>query len=106
GGDPAQMPELMANPFDPAFDLIRDAQTNARQNEDHTRPRWPMIVLRSPKGWTGPDGGDGKQVEGTWRAHQVPLDGVRTNAEHRAELERWMRSYLPEELFPEEGAPG
>ncbi|MGH9279583.1 MAG: phosphoketolase, partial [Acidimicrobiales bacterium] len=67
------------------------------------RPRWPMIVLRSPKGWTGPKEVDGLPVEGTWRAHQVPLAEVRTNPEHRKQLEAWMRSYRPEELFDDEG---
>jgi xylulose-5-phosphate/fructose-6-phosphate phosphoketolase len=69
------------------------------------RPRWPMIVLRTPKGWTGPDKVDGVQVEGTFRAHQVPLAGVRENPEHLRLLEEWMRSYRPEELFDERGAP-
>ncbi len=69
------------------------------------RPRWPMIVLRSPKGWTGPHEVDGVVVEGTWRAHQVPLAGVKDDPDHRAMLERWMRSYRPEELFDAAGAP-
>src|SRR6185369_15165298 len=69
------------------------------------RPRWPMIILRSPKGWTGPETVDGIQVGGTWRAHQVPLSGVRDNPEHLAMLERWLRSYRPEELFDAAGAP-
>jgi xylulose-5-phosphate/fructose-6-phosphate phosphoketolase len=69
------------------------------------RPRWPVVVLRTPKGWTGPSEVDGKRVEGTWRAHQVPLDGVRDNEEHRAQLEAWLHSYRPEELFDESGRP-
>src|SRR5204863_964820 len=68
------------------------------------RPRWPMIVLRTPKGWTGPKEVDGLPVEGTWRAHQVPLADVRARPERLAELEEWMRSYRPEELFDEQGA--
>jgi len=69
------------------------------------RPAWPMIVLRTPKGWTGPSWVDGHRVEGTWRSHQVPLDDVRTDPEHLAQLEAWLRSYRPEELFDEAGAP-
>ena len=69
------------------------------------RPRWPLIVLRSPKGWTGPDKVDGIKVTGTWRSHQVPLSGVRDNPEHLAILEQWLRSYRPEELFDAAGAP-
>src|SRR5262249_45897816 len=67
------------------------------------RPRWPMIVLRTPKGWTGPKEVDGLQVEGTWRAHQVPLDGIGENPEHLKQLEAWLRSYRPDELFDEGG---
>src|SRR5436309_12868853 len=69
------------------------------------RPRWPMIVLRTPKGWTGPSTVDGVRVEGTWRAHQVPLAAVRDNPEHLRELERWLRSYRPQELFDIDGRP-
>ena len=65
---------------------------------------WPMIVLRTPKGWTGPAIVDGQRVEGTWRSHQVPLAETRTNPEHRKQLEEWLRSYDPERLFDEEGA--
>src|SRR5438105_190321 len=68
------------------------------------RPRWPMLVLRTPKGWTGPKEVDGLPVEGTWRSHQVPLADTRDNDEHRALLEEWLRSYRPEELFDQDGA--
>src|SRR6185436_5476350 len=70
-----------------------------------TVPRWPMLVLRTPKGWTGPREVDGVPVEGTWRAHQVPLASLAENPEHLRELERWMKSYRPDELFTAEGAP-
>ena len=79
-------------------------QTAARSGRQDGAPGWPMIVLRTPKGWTGPKVVDGKQVEGTWRSHQVPLADTRTNADHRGQLEAWMRSYKPEELFDEGGA--
>jgi xylulose-5-phosphate/fructose-6-phosphate phosphoketolase len=89
-----------------AWSGIRRIQAAARDgNWDGERPRWPMIVLRTPKGWTGPDIVDGIQMAGTWRSHQVPLAGVRENPEHLALLEQWLRSYRPEELFDEHGAP-
>ncbi|HET6653811.1 MAG TPA: phosphoketolase family protein [Nocardioides sp.] len=89
-----------------AWASIRTIQDSARGGDwDGTRPRWPLIVLRTPKGWTGPDVVDGVQVSGTWRAHQVPLSGVRGNDAHLRVLEDWMRSYRPEELFDDEGAP-
>lgn len=94
-----------------AYATIRAIQRAARGVDgqpptwDGTRPRWPMIVLRTPKGWTGPHEVDGVLVEGTWRAHQVPLAGVKDNPEHLAILERWLRSYRPEELFDAGGAP-
>ena len=84
---------------------IRRLQRAARESGDGTRPRWPMIVLRTPKGWTGPAFVDGLPVEGTWRAHQVPLAAVRTNPDHLAMLEAWMRSYRPGELFDDDGVP-
>jgi xylulose-5-phosphate/fructose-6-phosphate phosphoketolase len=84
---------------------IQAIQQHAREQGDATRPRWPMIVLRTPKGWTGPKTVDGVQVEGTWRAHQVPIAEVRTNPEHLRLLEEWMRSYRPGELFGPDGAP-
>ncbi|MEO7982378.1 MAG: phosphoketolase family protein [Sporichthyaceae bacterium] len=89
-----------------AWGDIRRIQTAARGGDwDGTRPRWPMIVLRTPKGWTGPDVVDGIQVRGTWRAHQVPLSGVKENPGHLHLLEDWLRSYRPEELFDDDGAP-
>lgn len=88
--------------LDRAFDGI--AAVRAAAVEDDRRP-WPMIVLRSPKGWTGPEEVDGQPVEGTWRSHQVPLGDVRDNATHRRMLERWLRSYRPEELFDDAGSP-
>jgi xylulose-5-phosphate/fructose-6-phosphate phosphoketolase len=103
GGDPRTMHRLMADTLDRALDVVRDVQTRARASGKAERPRWPMIVLVSPKGWTGPKTVDGKPVEGTWRAHQVPLDKVRENAEHLRLLEDWMRGYRPGELFDERG---
>jgi len=89
-----------------AWNRIRAIQAAARDGVwDGVRPRWPMIILRSPKGWTGPEKVDGIQVTGTWRSHQVPLSGVKDNPEHLAILETWLRSYRPEELFDEGGAP-
>ncbi|HEU0129081.1 MAG TPA: phosphoketolase family protein, partial [Pseudonocardiaceae bacterium] len=89
-----------------AWSRIRAIQASARRDEwDGTRPRWPVIVLRSPKGWTGPDEVDGIRVTGTWRSHQVPLAGVKDNPEHLALLEAWLSSYRPEELFDGGGAP-
>lgn len=89
-----------------AYTRIKEIQQQARSGEwDGVRPQWPMIILRSPKGWTGPDKVDGVQIEGTWRAHQVPLSGVKENPEHLAMLETWLRSYRPEELFDELGRP-
>jgi xylulose-5-phosphate/fructose-6-phosphate phosphoketolase len=104
GSVPAEMHQLMAATLDEVLDEIAEIQEQARDHEDQTRPRWPMIVLNTPKGWTGPKVVDGVPVEGTWRAHQVPLSEVRTNPEHRAQLEEWMRSYEPRELFDETGA--
>jgi len=89
-----------------AWGRIRAIQSDAREGRwDGARPRWPMIVLRSPKGWTGPAEVDGIKVTGTWRSHQVPLSGVRENPAHLAILESWLRSYRPEELFDDAGAP-
>ncbi len=103
GDDPAIMHQLMASALDMALAKIQAIQKDAREHGFRERARWPMIVLRSPKGWTGPKFVDGKQVEGTFRAHQVPLDGLATNPEHVRLLEEWMRSYKPEELFDESG---
>ena len=105
GDDPATVHQLLAATLDRALDEIAAIQRHARTTGDTARPRWPMIILRTPKGWTGPSTVDGQQVEGTFRAHQVPLAGVRDNPAHLAELERWLRSYRPEELFDATGAP-
>jgi xylulose-5-phosphate/fructose-6-phosphate phosphoketolase len=102
GDDPAAVHQALAAALDDALDDIAGIKSRARGG-DLTRPTWPMIVLRTPKGWTGPRTVDGVQVEGTFRAHQVPLAEVRTNPDHLAQLERWMRSYRPEELFSGDG---
>jgi len=103
GDDPEKMHELMAATLDKAIDSIKKFQESARKNGDATRPRWPMIVLRSPKGWTGPKVVDGLQIEGTFRAHQVPLLVDAQHPEHVALLESWMKSYKAEELFDRDG---
>jgi xylulose-5-phosphate/fructose-6-phosphate phosphoketolase len=105
GDDPALVHQQLAATLDRALDEIRQLQRAARDGGDSTRPRWPMIVMRTPKGWTGPAFVDGVPVEGTWRAHQVPLAEVRTNPDHLAMLDAWMRSYRPGELFDDEGVP-
>ncbi|MEU5391328.1 phosphoketolase family protein [Streptomyces tibetensis] len=105
GDDPAIVHRAMAEAMDTALDRIAAAQHAAREQGATGRPRWPVIVLRTPKGWTGPAEVDGEPVEGTWRAHQVPLSGVRDNPEHLRQLESWLRSYRPEELFDAEGRP-
>jgi xylulose-5-phosphate/fructose-6-phosphate phosphoketolase len=107
GDDPALMHERMAVVLDEAFGKIRAIQDAARGAPDRptTRPTWPMIVLRSPKGWTGPKEVDGLKTEGFWRSHQVPLSGLAENPEHLKLLETWLRSYRPEELFDSSGAP-
>ncbi|WP_274563909.1 phosphoketolase [Streptomyces spiramyceticus] len=105
GDDPLRVHEAMAAAMDQALDDIARIQHAARKEGATERPRWPVIVLRTPKGWTGPAEVDGAPVEGTWRAHQVPLAGVRENAGHLAQLEQWLRSYRPEELFDEAGRP-
>ena len=97
------MHELMATAMEKAIDSIKQIQKNARTNNDASRPRWPMIVLRSPKGWTGPKVIDGLQIEGTFRAHQVPILVDAEHPDHVQDLENWMRSYKPEELFDENG---
>ena len=99
GDDPSTMHQLMAATLDRVIGEIRKIQSDARSKGLERRPRWPLIVLQTPKGWTGPKLVDGKQVEGTFRAHQVPLAEVRTNPGHLKMLEEWMRSYRPEELF-------
>jgi xylulose-5-phosphate/fructose-6-phosphate phosphoketolase len=103
GDDPAVMHQQAAAVFDTMLDRIAAIQKVAREAGSTDRPAWPMLIMRTPKGWTGPKFVDGKPVEGTWRAHQVPLDGVRTNPEHLHQLEEWMRSYKIEELFDEKG---
>ena len=104
GDEPMAMHQAMADAVDLVMDRIAALTAEARAHGP--RPTaWPMIVLRSPKGWTGPDKVDGVQIEGTWRAHQVPLEHVRDNEAHRAMLEAWMRRYRPEELFDAAGGP-
>src|SRR5450830_932975 len=103
GGEPEEMHQLMASTLEKAIEGIRQIQTNARNNNDATRPRWPVIVLKSPKGWTGPKVVDGLQVEGTFRAHQVPLLVDAEHPDHLKQLESWMKSYKAEELFDENG---
>ena len=103
GSDPETMHQEMAALIDLVYDEIRAIQKKARDHNDSTRPIWPMIVMRTPKGWTGPKFVDGKPVEGTWRAHQVPIESVRDKPEHLQQLEDWMKSYKPEELFDEQG---
>ena len=103
GEDPADVHQQMAAVLDGCLDRIAEIQSDARGGRRQHRRPWPMIVLRTPKGWTGPREVDGKPMEGTFRAHQVPLTEVRTNDAHRTALERWMRSYRPEELFDAAG---
>jgi len=105
GDDPALVHRQLAATLDHVVGEIRAIHRRAREDGDRSRPRWPMIVLRTPKGWTGPKVVDGVQIEGTWRAHQVPLSAVRENPEHLELLESWMRSYRPEELFDDDGRP-
>ncbi|MFI1797558.1 phosphoketolase [Streptomyces sp. NPDC020379] len=105
GDDPAHVHRALAAALDRALDHIATAQRVAREEGVPDRPHWPLIVLRTPKGWTGPAEVDGLPVENTWRAHQVPLSGVRDNPEHLRMLESWLRSYRPEELFDAQGRP-
>jgi xylulose-5-phosphate/fructose-6-phosphate phosphoketolase len=105
GDEPAAMHQLMAATLERVLDEIAAIKKRARGADKMVRPRWPMIVLQSPKGWTGPKVVDGVQVEGTWRAHQVPLSGLATNPAHLRMLEEWLRSYRPAELFDGNGAP-
>src|SRR5215470_11270401 len=104
GDDPEAVHQQMAATMDTVIGEIQAIQRRAREDGDVSRPAWPCIVLRTPKGWTGPKEVNGHQVEGTWRAHQVPMAEVRQNPEHLALLESWMRSYRPEELFDSAGA--
>ncbi len=106
GDDLPGMHHRLAAALAHAWSGIRRIQASARGGDwDGTRPRWPMIVLRTPKGWTGPDVVDGVQVAGTWRAHQVPLSGVKDDPDHLRLLEEWLRSYRPHELFDAAGSP-
>ncbi|MEQ1803035.1 MAG: phosphoketolase family protein [Gammaproteobacteria bacterium] len=108
GDDPELMHPLMAATLEQVLAEIRAIQADARAGVragPGARPRWPMIVLRSPKGWTGPRTVDGKAMEGTWRAHQVPLSGLADNPAHLAQLEQWLQSYRPHELFDADGRP-
>jgi xylulose-5-phosphate/fructose-6-phosphate phosphoketolase len=103
GSDPETMHQCMAATMEQCITEIREVQQAARAGGGLVRPRWPMIVLRSPKGWTGPKEVDGHKVEGYWRAHQVPLSGMKENPAHLKQLEEWLRSYKPEELFDANG---
>ncbi|MFD5139762.1 phosphoketolase [Streptomyces sp. NPDC058378] len=105
GDEPSAVHRALAAALDLAVDRIDACQRAARSEGVTVRPTWPMIVLRTPKGWTGPEEVDGLPVENTWRAHQVPLPGVRDDPGHLRQLEEWMRSYRPEELFDSEGRP-
>jgi len=104
GSDPDKMHQQLAATFDTVFDEIGEIQRLARDEGFGGRPTWPMIVLASPKGWTGPKEVDGKKTEGSWRSHQVPLANIRENDAHLKALEEWMRSYDPDDLFDEKGA--
>ena len=104
GDDPDVMHQAMAAAVDTAIEQIHQYQIDARQHGQSIRPRWPMIVLNSPKGWTGPKELDGVPIEGSFRAHQVPITDPQENPAHLKVLENWMRSYRPEELFDERGA--
>ncbi|MEL7356679.1 MAG: phosphoketolase family protein [Cyanobacteria bacterium J06560_6] len=103
GKDPAEMHQKMAGVMEECVLKIRGYQRAARSGGEVKRPRWPMIVLRTPKGWTGPKEVDGKKVEDFWRSHQVPMGGMHDNDDHLTKLGEWMRGYRPEELFDESG---
>jgi xylulose-5-phosphate/fructose-6-phosphate phosphoketolase len=103
GDDPRAVHEEFAHTLDGCYDRIREIQADARGKGFSGKPRWPAIVLRTPKGWTGPNFVDGQPVEGTFRAHQVPLANVRTDLGHLRQLEEWMRSYRPDHLFDDDG---
>jgi xylulose-5-phosphate/fructose-6-phosphate phosphoketolase len=104
GSEPEDVHREFAAALDASLDSIAAIHATARTNGGMPRPRWPMIVMRTPKGWTGPDEVDGEQVEGTWRSHQVPVAAARDGPEHLRLLEQWMKSYRPEELFDEDGS--
>ncbi|MHB1513610.1 MAG: phosphoketolase family protein [Acidiferrobacter sp.] len=103
GSDPVAMHQVMAQTLDACVDTIHAVQAQARAGGPLTRPRWPMIILRTPKGWTAPKDLDGHKIEGFWRAHQVPILDVANNPQHLAVLETWMRSYKPQDLFDAQG---
>jgi xylulose-5-phosphate/fructose-6-phosphate phosphoketolase len=103
GDEPAAMHQVMAATLDEVLAEIQGIQANARNKSDPTRPRWPMIVLRTPKGWTGPKEVDGQKTEGYWRSHQVPFAEMASKPEHIKLLEQWMKSYRPQELFDRQG---
>ena len=103
GFEPSAMHQAMAATLDIVIEQIRAIQHDARSQETVRRPPWPMIVLRTPKGWTGPKEVDGKKTEGFWRSHQVPLAEMATKPEHVVLLEQWMKGYKPDELFDERG---
>jgi len=103
GDDPARIHQKMAATLEDCVNEIRGVQDKARRNGNPRRPLWPMVILRTPKGWTGPKEVDGHKVEGSWRAHQVPILDVETHPERLRQLEDWMRSYRPQELFDSTG---
>jgi xylulose-5-phosphate/fructose-6-phosphate phosphoketolase len=105
GSDPAEVHEAYAEALASCIADIRQIQHDARRGVRSPAARWPMVVLRTPKGWTGPAEVDGQRVEGSWRSHQVPLTGVRSDPERLAQLETWLRSYRPDELFDSDGRP-
>ena len=104
GSDPEKMHQLMSTTLDKAILGIKSIQAAARKLGNTERPRWPMIILRTPKGWTGPKEVDGKKTEGSWRSHQVPFAELATKPDHLKLLEDWMKGYHPEELFDENGS--
>ncbi|GJL61730.1 MAG: putative phosphoketolase [Nitrospirales bacterium] len=103
GADPETMHQLMAQTVEDVVNEIQAIQQHARSTGDVTRPRWPLIILRTPKGWTGPKEVDGKKTEDSWRSHQVPFSDMATNKKHLKLLENWLKSYHPDELFDEQG---
>ncbi len=103
GSDPMEMHQKMASVLEVVYEEIRKIKENAQKNENAALPRWPMIILRTPKGWTGPKFVNGLPVEGTFRAHQVPITDPKENPEHLKQLEKWLKSYKPEELFDQKG---
>ena len=103
GDDPMEMHQKMASLLDEVYAEIREIKDNAKKNENGKEPRWPMIILKTPKGWTGPKYVNGLPVEGTFRAHQVPITDPKENPEHLKQLEKWLKSYKPEELFDKKG---